>query len=66
MLKFGFHPFYFSEGFIAAEDLASSLEKAWVGLHIQVRGRYFSFTCDVVYPSIHFFRLMALSCLLMP
>ncbi|KAL1191152.1 Plant UBX domain-containing protein 11 [Cardamine amara subsp. amara] len=24
-----------NEGFIAAEDLASSLEKAWVGLHIQ-------------------------------
>jgi hypothetical protein len=26
----------FTDGFVSAEDLASSLEKAWLSLHIQV------------------------------
>lgn len=61
-----FYFFRFSEGFIAAEDLAFSFEKSWLGLHIQVHVNCFSLTYEVVYPSIHIRLMVSICYLLIP
>lgn len=52
-----FFPSTFLEGFIAAEDIASSLEKAWLGLHIQVLNTCFLLLM-VFFVLLYSFRLM--------